>query len=71
MKIMERGQITIPKKIRDRYGLKPDTELDILPVEEGILIVKRSAQKSPIRDVYGILRKNRNSDGFIEEIRGR
>lgn len=71
MKIMERGQITIPKKIRDRYGLKPGTELDILPLEEGILIVKRSAKKSPFRDAYGMLRGKRHSDDIVEEMRGR
>ncbi len=68
---MERGQVTIPKKIRDRYGLKPDTEIDMVPVKEGILIVKKSPRKSPLRDVYGILGVNRNSDAIIEDIRGR
>lgn len=71
MKIMERGQITIPKKIRDKYGLKPDTEVDVLPVEGGVLIVKRSTRKSPFKEVYGILNNRRDSDGLVEEMRGR
>ena len=71
MKLMERGQITIPKKFRDRYGLKPNTELDLVPVEQGLLIVKRSARKSTFEEVYGILNKKGNSDEYLEEIRGR
>ena len=47
MKILEHGKITIPKKLCDRYGLKPDTELDILPLEEGIMIVKKGPKKVP------------------------
>ena len=39
MKILERGQLTIPKKYRDRYGIRQDTELDILPTENGLLII--------------------------------
>ncbi|MFW5771617.1 MAG: AbrB/MazE/SpoVT family DNA-binding domain-containing protein [Spirochaetota bacterium] len=71
MKIMERGQITIPKKFRDQYGIKPNTELDIIPVKEGLLIVKRGFTKSPFREVYGILEREESTDKYIEEIRGR
>lgn len=71
MKIMERGQITIPKKIREKYGLKPSTEVDLLPVKEGIMIVKRRSRKSPFEEVYGILKNRRDSDSLIEEMRGR
>lgn len=71
MKLMERGQITIPKKLRDQYGLKPNAEVDLMPVDEGILIVKRSAKSSPFRQVFGILQKPADSDTLLEEIRGR
>ena len=71
MKLMDRGQVTIPKKLRDRYGLKPHTEIDIIPVEEGLLIVKRDGRASPFREVFGILNKKNSSDDYIEKIRGR
>ena len=38
MKIGERGQVTIPKDIREKYGLLPRTEVDFVPQETGILI---------------------------------
>ena len=71
MKLMERGQVTIPKKYRDRYGIRPGTELDIVPKKEGLLIVKRKPNQSPFREVYGILRKEGTTDRIIEELRGR
>lgn len=52
MNITERGQVTIPKKLRERYGIRPETELDMVETEEGILIVKRLAA-SPFRKLVG------------------
>lgn len=71
MKIMERGQITIPKKLRDRYGLKQHAEVELVPLEEGILIVKRSPKTGAFREVFGILQKNTSSDEYLDDIRGR
>ena len=71
MKIMERGQVTIPKKYRDRYGIRSGTELEMIAKEEGILIVKKKANQSQFREVYGILEKEAASDRIVEEMRGR
>jgi AbrB family looped-hinge helix DNA binding protein len=71
MKIMERGQITIPKKFRDIYGLKANMEIDIVPVDEGLLIVKKGGGKRQFTEAYGILNKKGSSDDYIEKIRGR
>jgi AbrB family looped-hinge helix DNA binding protein len=71
MKIMERGQITIPKKFRKQYGINQETELDFVPLEEGILIIKTKTKKNPFKEVYGILKKAGSSDAYIEQIRGR
>lgn len=71
MKIMERGQITIPKKFRDQYGITPETEVDFLPREDGLLLVKVNTKKSPFREVFGILKKPSSTDRYLDEIRGR
>ena len=55
MKISERGQITIPKRLRDSYGLGPDVEVEITPTDEGLLIHKRAVEAHPVDRVYGIL----------------
>ncbi len=71
MKLMERGQFTIPKKYRDLYGIRPGTEIDIIAKEEGLLIVKKKLNQTPFSEVYGILGKERESDIIVEEMRGR
>jgi AbrB family looped-hinge helix DNA binding protein len=70
MKMMERGQITIPKKYREKYGITRSTELEFVPVDEGLLLVKKTGGHSPLREVYGILKKNTSTDAYIDRIRG-
>jgi AbrB family looped-hinge helix DNA binding protein len=36
MKISERGQITIPKPLRDRFGLYKNVEIEMLSTKNGI-----------------------------------
>ena len=38
MKIGERGQVTIPKNIREKYGIMPTIEVEFVPEENGVLI---------------------------------
>ena len=71
MKLRERGQVTIPKKFRDRYGIKPNTEIDFIPLDEGLLIVNKSVRRNPFKTVYGILNKHTSTDEYIETLRGR
>ena len=71
MKIGERGQITIPKKIREKYGLTPNMEVSFVEEEQGVLIRKKGPHTSPVREAFGVLRKKGSSDKFIEDIRGR
>ena len=71
MKIGERGQVTIPKNIREKYGLMPYIEVEFVPKETGVLIKKKSIHSSPVEQVYGILKKKAHTDNYIEAIRGR
>jgi len=71
MKISERGQITIPKQYRKRYGLNRDVEVEIIPQEGGILIKKMAAKRHPVDEIFGILNRNTETDSYMEEIRGR
>ncbi len=72
MRISERGQITIPKALRERFGLHRDVEVDISPTEQGLLIRKRAAALHPVDRVAGILDGvDFDIDEYIEEIRGR
>ena len=71
MRISERGQITIPKRFRDRFGMNRDVEVEITPTEHGLLIQKRSAAQHPVERISGILDSDFDVDQYIEEIRGR
>ncbi len=73
MKVGEKGQITIPKRIRERHGLQKNTEVEVIDGESGILIRKRTRGVHPIERMYGSIElKYANSvDEYIEEIRGR
>ena len=71
MKISERGQIAIPKPLRNKLGLLKSVEIDVIPVKDGLLIQKRSRGKHPVDEVMGILKRPSNTDRYIEEVRGR
>ena len=69
MRISEQGQVTIPKHLRDRFGMTANVEVDITPTEQGLLIRKRPAGKHPVERVYGILNGG-NTDEYLDEVRG-
>ena len=71
MIISERGQITIPKVLRDRFGLNHNVEVEITPTDEGLLIRKRTTAQHPVECVWAILDDAGSTDDYIEEIRGR
>ncbi|MCY4410816.1 MAG: AbrB/MazE/SpoVT family DNA-binding domain-containing protein [Caldilineaceae bacterium] len=70
MRISEKGQVTIPKHLRDRFGMTANVEVDFTPTERGLLIRKRPAGKHPVERVYGILNGG-NTDDYLDEVRGR
>ena len=76
MRISERGQITLPKHLRARFGMNHNVEVEISPTEQGLLIRKRTTAEHPVDRVYGILGRDALGEGvsvddYIEEIRGR
>ena len=71
MKISERGQITVPKRLRDRLGMYKDVEVEITPTEHGLLIQKRTVAEHPVEKISGILDDAFDVDQYIKDIRGR
>ncbi len=78
MKIGERGQITIPKPLRDRFGLNTSQEVECIE-DRGELILRRvsttaDAQerlKQNIKAVTGILNGQPDDvDTAIDDMRG-
>lgn len=78
MRISERGQITIPKRLREQFGLDHSVEIEITLTDEGLLIRKCADSQHPVDRAYGILGRTggpaipiQSVDEYIEEIRGR
>jgi len=68
-KVAERGQVTIPKALRERLGIVPGTVLDFIE-EQGRLIAKKTETVDAVDQVFGRLGRGRNTDDIIHEIRG-
>jgi AbrB family looped-hinge helix DNA binding protein len=74
MKVSERGQITLPKNIRTRYGLKANTEVEIMEIDQHIVLRKKPSRELPLRAVRGVLRGHatgKSTDQILENLRGR
>jgi len=67
--VAERGQVTIPKVLRDRMGIRPSTVLSF-SVKDGALIAVKAVKEDPISSVLGCLKTERSSDDWMSEIRG-
>ncbi|GAB4256046.1 MAG: AbrB/MazE/SpoVT family DNA-binding domain-containing protein [Thermoleophilia bacterium] len=54
MRVTERGQVTIPKNIRDRFGFEPGTEVEFVVRNGAVMLVRRSgARREAVQRVYG------------------
>jgi AbrB family looped-hinge helix DNA binding protein len=67
--VSERGQITIPKTLRDKLGIAPGQVLDF-SIEGSRLVAAKAAHRDPVDAVYGILEAPGSTDDFLAAIRG-
>lgn len=67
--VSEKGQVTIPKAIRTRLGLKPGSVLEF-EARHGRLVAHKAVDRDPISSLYGTLDLGEPVDAFIERIRG-
>ncbi len=67
--VSEKGQVVIPKAVRDRLGIRPGQELEFLD-ERGKLVVRKVTAQDPVDRAYGVLRLKRSVDRTLRELRG-
>lgn len=67
--VAERGQVTIPKTLRDRLGIKPATVLEF-SVKNGVLMAVKTVRSDPVAAVTGCLKTGRRTDEWMNELRG-
>lgn len=73
--VSEKGQVTIPKRLRDSMGIKPGQTLDF-EEERGTLVIRKARDdhfEAAMDKWYGLLKDKFpgwTSDQLLEDIRG-
>jgi len=70
-KVTSKGQVTIPKKVRDRLGVHPGEDVGF-EEREGVIVITKAMTKSPFDRWVGKLAKleGQKSDDLVRELRG-
>ena len=68
--VAERGQVTIPKPLREKLGIRPGTKLDFKD-DRGKLVAVKVSDEVPVGRVFGCLGKGMKTDAMIRSLRGR
>ena len=68
--ISEKGQVTIPKPLRDRLGLLPGQVLDFRE-EKGKLVATKAQTTDSAGSVFGILQTKQTTDKTMTTLRGK
>jgi AbrB family looped-hinge helix DNA binding protein len=69
--ISAKGQITVPKAVRDKLGLRPGVRVEFELTSEGALL--RKGQRGGVRAVdrvLGIVKREAPTDALIADMRG-
>lgn len=67
--VAERGQVTIPKSLREKLGIKPGTVLEFR-LETDRLVAEKIVSKDPVERVFGILKIPGGTDSVMRALRG-
>ncbi len=68
--VSEKGQITIPKAVRTKLGLRPGTVLELV-ADRGRLVGRKAGGRDVIDELYGSLPMDEPVDVYLERTRGR
>ena len=71
--VTSKGQVTIPKRIRDHLGLKPGSEVAFEPGPNGQIVLKPAAssrKKSPVARLRGSRKLRYTTDELMAMTRG-
>ena len=66
--VADRGQVTIPKPLRDSLGITPKTILEFHE-ENGRLVAEKAVQTDPVTQVFGCLTLGKTTDEIIADLR--
>jgi AbrB family looped-hinge helix DNA binding protein len=63
-----KGRVTIPKRLRDRLGIRAGEQLEFIE-EAGRLVATKVRRRSPVDQVYGVLGVQ-YTDALVADMRG-
>lgn len=67
--VTSKGQVTIPKEVRDRLGIKPGTAIDFQMTEDGRIVIAKAGRKTkPRGSVFARIRGRATVKLSTEEI---
>lgn len=68
-RVTERGQVTIPKRIRERLGIRAG---QVLEFEEdgGRIVLTKRPPRDAVDALFGVLPVGKSTDELIEQLRG-
>ncbi len=69
-RVSDRGQVTIPKGVRTKLGLRPGTVIEF-EAERGRLIGRKATDRDVVDELYGSLEMGEPVDDYLERVRGR
>lgn len=70
--VTSKGQVTIPKSVRDQFGINAGTEIDFTITTDGIRVRKVADPRKRLA-VFGCLKQElagRSTKGWLDELRG-
>jgi len=64
--VSSRGQLVIPRKLRDKYGIKPGTKVEWIETGQGLMLIPIG--DDPVRDSRGMLKGTKvSTKSLLEE----
>lgn len=68
-RLTTKGQVTIPKPLRESLGLEPGHELEF-EEREGALVVRRRTPVDALNQLVGLVSEQIDIDAYLDETRG-
>jgi AbrB family looped-hinge helix DNA binding protein len=70
--VTSKGQVTIPKELREKFGIEPGAQVDFTAAEDGIRL-RKVVDRSRRLEIFGCLKKElagRSVNELLDDLRG-
>lgn len=68
--VSHKGQVTIPKPLRERLALRAGTVLEFEAQGGRLVAIKAETNQDPVLAVTGIIRCTGGTDAYLDDVRG-